>query len=380
LIKEFENVVVTQTFSKAFGLAGVRLGYIIANKKVIDNLNKVALPYCVNSLSIVAGTAALDDLDFVNNYVNEVKDNRKFLEKELKKLGIPVIPSGANFLTAYFGKYRKKIVSNLKEKNILVRDVSTYPLLEGYLRLGIGTKDDCDIVISVIKNTIGKKIILFDMDGVLVDVSRSYRFSIQKTVEFFTKEKIDLKEIQNLKEKGGFNDDWHLTEELILKRNIKNSKKEIIDKFQEFYLGDGGKKGLIENERWLLANHNLKKLYSKYKLGIVTGRPKYEALKILNKEKATKYFDVVITRDDLPKGKSKPDPYSINLALKKLGSHNAIYIGDSIDDLKAAKNAKIDFVGVIPRNIPTSKLRNSFEYLGADKIINDVNEIIDVIK
>ncbi|NLE04176.1 MAG: HAD hydrolase-like protein, partial [Crenarchaeota archaeon] len=150
--------------------------------------------------------------------------------------------------------------------------------------------------------------ILFDMDGVLVDVTDSYRKAIAQTVEFFTGEKATLKEIQNFKQKGGYNNDWDLTEVIIKNKGKILPKTELITKFQEYYLGTKEKKGLIENEQWLLSIEILQKLKDKYALGIITGRPRYEAYYVLKKFKTEKLFDVIIVMEDYPPEKAKPDP------------------------------------------------------------------------
>ena len=105
--------------------------------------------------------------------------------------------------------------------------------------------------------------ILFDMDGVLVDVSESYRKAIQETVKFFTGKSALLAEIQALKEKGGFNNDWDLTEAILLERGKVLPKAEIIRKFQEIYWGTDRKRGLIDNEKWLLPKEQLATLRKK---------------------------------------------------------------------------------------------------------------------
>jgi HAD superfamily hydrolase (TIGR01548 family) len=217
--------------------------------------------------------------------------------------------------------------------------------------------------------------ILFDLDGVLVDVSGSYRRAIQETVGFFTGKKAQLKEIQGLKEQGGYNNDWDLTERLIIGRDIFVPKAEIIKKFQEFYIGVEGKRGLIENEKWLLSREKLNELHKKHFLGIVTGRPREETLYILRKFVAENLFDIVVAMEDYPKEKAKPDPYPINLALQKLSKREAIYVGDSVDDIEAAKRAGIKPIGCIPPGVSATRLKELLLKHGAKKVLDSINEI-----
>jgi HAD superfamily hydrolase (TIGR01548 family) len=217
--------------------------------------------------------------------------------------------------------------------------------------------------------------VLFDMDGVLVDVSGSYRKAIQETVGFFTGKKAQLKEIQEFKEMGSYNNDWDLTEALIAGRGISVPKAEIIRKFQQLYLGVEGKTGLIENEKWLLSKEELNELRRKHCLGIVTGRPRDETLYVLRKFAVGNLFDVIVAMEDYPQEKAKPDPYPINLALQKLCKKEAVYVGDSVDDIEAAKRAGVKPIGCIPPGVSATRLKELLLKHGAKKVIDSINEI-----
>ncbi|MDP6648092.1 MAG: histidinol-phosphate transaminase [Candidatus Woesearchaeota archaeon] len=379
LIRKYENVIITRTFSKAYGLAGMRIGYIVANSKTMGFLEKAGSPYSINSLAVIAAEAALEDYRYMNDYVREVNENKSFVENELARLGIKTYSSEANFLIANFGNLCESIYERLKQKDILVRNRTKDQLLKNCLRIGIGTKKQCNQFIKTLKEILKEDVLLFDLDGVLVDVSNSYRLAIKETAEFFTKQKAVNDEIQKFKEQGGLNNDWDLTEAIISSRNVNVSKEEIIKKFQELYLGENKKNGFIDNETWLLPKKILQNLYRKYRLGIVTGRPKEEALYVLQKNGALEFFDVIITMQDYPEDKAKPNPFSINLALEKLGRKNAVYIGDSIDDMKAAQNAKIMAIGVMPPNISSYRLKQLMKANGAMKILNDITQIEQIL-
>ena len=222
---------------------------------------------------------------------------------------------------------------------------------------------------------------MFDIDGVLVDVSNSYRQAIAQTAEFFTKQKVLPEEIQELKQQTGYNNDWDLTEALIQKRGVRIPKEKIIDKFQELYLGANGKEGLIENEKWLLDKQILQDLSKRYLVGIVTGRPKEEAIIPLRKAGVEDYFKAIVAMEDCV-GKGKPNPFGILLCLEKLGAQenkNAYYIGDALDDIRAAKNAEITAIGCLPPRNRSEELRKMMGNLGAKKVIDEVNEITAVL-
>ncbi|MFH1642083.1 MAG: TIGR01548 family HAD-type hydrolase [Nanoarchaeota archaeon] len=214
------------------------------------------------------------------------------------------------------------------------------------------------------------KAVIFDMDGVLVDVSSSYRRTIIETVEFFINQKITDNDIQKLKDKGGYNNDWDLTKALIGKGIPKS---DIQSKFQEIYLGSKFD-GLIRNDRWLMEPKLLKQLRDKFRLGIVTGRPRPEAEYALRCSKTTGFFDVLITMDDYPE--QKPDPVLLERALKKLNCTEGYYIGDTIDDMQMAVNAGMIGIGITSAQY----LKTLFITNGAGFVIDNVNQITEVLK
>lgn len=229
------------------------------------------------------------------------------------------------------------------------------------------------------KNILHKRVLLFDMDGVLVDVSESYRKAVIETVKYFTDVHVTAGEIQTLKEKGGYNNDWDLSEALIIQYGMNIEKGKITAKFNCLYLGTEKTKGFIHNENWILSGDTLKRIYRDNILGIVTGRPRAEAEYVLGKNSAAQYFDVVITMEDCPEGRGKPDPYGINLALERLGKRKAIYFGDSIDDMKAARRAGIQVIGVLPPDSKSDELPAILRSNGAETILHDINDIEGVL-
>src|SRR3989338_14259 len=182
LIKKYGNLIVTQTFSKAFGLAGLRLGYIISSKNNIKNIQKALSPYSVNSVAVACAFAALEDQEHIKNYVKEVNESKKMLYKALDLLKIKYFKSDANFVLLSLGKNSAYFCKKLKEDGILVRDRSMDKLLNGCVRVTIGTKKQTAKLIGAMNKVMKDKamketkpLLIFDIDGVLVDVSISYR-------------------------------------------------------------------------------------------------------------------------------------------------------------------------------------------------------------
>jgi len=139
-LKRFPNLVVVRTFSKAYGLAGLRVGYGLMHPVLADILNRVRQPFNVNSLALVAATAALDDMEFVaRSYAENLKGLRQ-LGDGVAALGLDAIPSYGNFLTVRVGK-AADIYKRLLKRGVIVRPVAGYGLPE-HLRVSVGTAEE----------------------------------------------------------------------------------------------------------------------------------------------------------------------------------------------------------------------------------------------
>ena len=139
LVNDYDNLIVTRTFSKAFGLAGMRVGYAASNKSLTQILLRAKTPLSLNLLSERVAIAALKDTKFVKRTVQMVEKNRGPLSKGLKSLGFEVFPSDANFILVRSPISSEKLVSELAKKGILIRDFGKLRMLENCVRVTIGT-------------------------------------------------------------------------------------------------------------------------------------------------------------------------------------------------------------------------------------------------
>lgn len=141
LVGKVPNLIVARTFSKAFGLAGLRLGMLAASAEQMQWLRRVISPYSVNSLALACLPPALEDADYLNWYVAEVTEARGEFEAALDRNGVTRWPSSANFVLARIGAQHRKFVEEMRERNVLVRDRSSDPGCEGCVRITIGTRE-----------------------------------------------------------------------------------------------------------------------------------------------------------------------------------------------------------------------------------------------
>jgi histidinol-phosphate aminotransferase len=138
-IQRYKNLIVTRTFSKTAGLAGLRLGCIFTHQELAATMRKAQSPYPVNAAALVAAEAAMRDRKFIARTVSEVRRSYEIFQRGLSTLGVKYFPSAGNFVLANFGSRAKKIVAVLNRKGILVRDRSSDFSGEGYVRITLGT-------------------------------------------------------------------------------------------------------------------------------------------------------------------------------------------------------------------------------------------------
>jgi histidinol-phosphate aminotransferase len=139
-IRRYPNLVVVRTFSKAAGLAGLRIGCLLANRSLVAMIRKTQAPFTVNSLAMIAAKAAIRDSAYLRRYVREVRLARQELSRALARLEIKTFPSGANFLLADFGRRAPALLRALKRRGILLRDRTADFGRPGYARITVGTR------------------------------------------------------------------------------------------------------------------------------------------------------------------------------------------------------------------------------------------------
>ncbi|MES0873510.1 histidinol-phosphate transaminase [Sinimarinibacterium thermocellulolyticum] len=142
-LDRYPNLVVFRTFSKAYGLASLRVGYSLSSPELADLLNRVRQPFNNNSLALLAAEVALDDQDFVRASVELNTAERERLTQALLGMGLNVLPSQANFLAIDFGRDAKPLHQGLLERGVIVRPLASYALPQ-FLRVSIGTRAEND--------------------------------------------------------------------------------------------------------------------------------------------------------------------------------------------------------------------------------------------
>jgi HAD superfamily hydrolase (TIGR01548 family) len=216
-------------------------------------------------------------------------------------------------------------------------------------------------------------VIVFDMDGVLVEVTQSYREAIRETVRYFSGEDVSHDTIQDFKNAGGWNNDWQLSHRLIgdLGKNVEYSA--VVDRFNLIFFGTNGD-GLIRKEQWMPKDGLLEGLAKRTALAIFTGRVKWEADATLGRYASQIHFNPLVTDECV--SNPKPAPDGLEIIQQQYPGKHIWYLGDTVDDARSAQAAQVPFIGVsTPHNPRHEEIARSLRDLGAFAVLADINEL-----
>lgn len=152
LLNQLPNLIVLRTFSKAMAMAGLRVGYFLSSPELTREVHKATLPYNLNLFSATAAEVACEKYELIQPTVDRIIRERERLFEQLQAIeGMAVVPSQANFMLAKTPMKPKAIFEELLSRDILVRDVSKYPMLSDYVRISVGTPEENDKLIAALK-------------------------------------------------------------------------------------------------------------------------------------------------------------------------------------------------------------------------------------
>jgi histidinol-phosphate aminotransferase len=364
------RMVVVRTLSKAWGLAGLRVGYAAGAPDVIGWMRRAGGPFAVASTSLALAEAALrDDGARRDAVVRSTLDARARVSALLGELGVRPLPSEANFVTVA-GPRARWVADALAGQGIATRFFDTEP---NRVRITMPVNAPVrERLERALRQALAPDAILFDLDGVLADVSGSFRVAIIETAKTFGVN-VTPEDVRARKAQGRANDDWSVTAELIAARGVTASLADVTSAFQRIYEGASGMPGLRDTERLTVPRAWLEALAARYPLAIVTGRPRRDATWFLERVGIADLFRAVITRDDAP---LKPDPAPVAAACRALGAERAWMIGDTPDDVVAARGAGVLPIGMVPPgDADGAATAASLERAGAGRVLATLTEL-----
>lgn len=371
------NAIVFRTLSKAWGLAGLRVGYALGPAELIGWLRSAGNPYAVSAASIlVACREFSQNRESMRAFVAQIRSERTALHALLTALHVDALPSQGNFVfcrTPRAGWLR----DGLAGIGIGVRVWPGHPELDGTCRITCpGDAADLGRLSAGISATLAPEAILFDMDGVLADVSGSYRRAIIETAKSFGVA-VEPAAIAEAKARGNANNDWVLTRDLMAQRGVEQSLEAVTERFESLYQGTAETPGLRLTERLVGGRPLLKRLSERVRLGVVTGRPRRDARRFLEEHGISDLFEVVVCMED---GPPKPSPHVVRAALSGLGVEHAWMIGDTPDDIRAARAAGVVPLGIVaPGESDKAAVTTSLFATGAARVLETLDALEELL-
>jgi len=208
------------------------------------------------------------------------------------------------------------------------------------------------------------KILIFDVDGVLVDVRRSYWLSAIETMRFLTGKRVSWSELHKWKSKPGNNDDWNLVSNWATALGRPTTYEQARVAFQQFYWGQNGQPGNVCKEKLVVTPRQIERWARRFELNLFTGRTRQEFSYSFDHWPASRHFSTVITMDDVKR--KKPHPDGLLKILGRRDPASALYVGDNIDDALAARDARVPFMAILPSGTFEYRKRAArFRELGA---------------
>lgn len=369
------SAVIVRTFSKLFGLAGLRVGYAVGDARVIRAMRAAGSPYPVAGPSLRVAERALEAADERLRVVRpRIRNEREELASVLRALGAQAQPSEGNFVLGQFADagWVWRALGGL--------GIATRRFVASELRDALRITCPCDEagldrLVRGLQAAVRPEGILLDMDGVLADVSGSYRRAIVLTAKSFGVE-VTPEQICAFKARGNANNDWAVTQGLLREAGVEVDLAEVTRRFEELYLGARGRAGLRESERLIPSRRILEQLEARIPLGIVTGRPRRDARWFLERFDISHLFRTVVCMEDAP---IKPNPAPVRLAIGHMNIRAAWMVGDTNDDVVAARGAGVVPIGFLPPGANTDTLTLALERAGAARVLTSFDALLEML-
>ncbi|HWL49764.1 MAG TPA: HAD hydrolase-like protein, partial [Acidimicrobiia bacterium] len=309
----------------------------------------------------------------LTSFVDEVRRERVVLTGDLIGLGARPLPSQGNFVLTECDD-AAWVISAAASLGIALRRFPSRPGLESAVRITVpGDADDFDRLVATLGSVLDPQAVIFDLDGVLADVSGSQVLAVVETARTFGVE-VQPSDIEATKADGNSNDDWELTRRLCLERGVDVTIEAVTERFESLYQGTATSPGLKVAETALVDQATWRDWAAKRPLAVVTGRPRSDAVEFLERFGLMEGLAALVTRDDAP---LKPDSGPVVKALEIMGVTRAWMLGDTPDDLTAARGAGVVPIGVIASGDNPEGARERLRY--AARILDKTTDLEEML-
>lgn len=222
--------------------------------------------------------------------------------------------------------------------------------------------------------------LIFDMDGVIVDTRQSYCKLLVDCYKHFSDKEISYDaDVIPIKRLGGYNNDWDILDLLFKQNGFKVDYKDIMQFYKERYCNENFE-GYINIEEPIINKNYFADLSEKYNLTIFTGRYEHEAKHTLKRFGIIDYFSKIVGFESVGEGFQKPNPKGVNLIKSEITSDRIYYMGDTVDDMIAAKSAGVIGIGCLPPQDKSQTLIDRLKAEGAYAVLNSTVDLKEFLE
>jgi histidinol-phosphate aminotransferase len=365
------NVVVVRTFSKAWGLAGLRVGYAVGPEALIGWLRVCGAPYAVSGPSLAMVLARLDlPTGDLHSYLKVVGQERAALNALLTAQGAQVVEGQGNFAFAQVpdALWLRDACAGL---GIGVRAWPNKPALQSAVRITCpGDPQAMTRVRHAVHTALAPEALLLDMDGVIADVRQSYRQAILHTTAHYGLP-LTPEDVVRAKSGGNANNDWVLVQRMLAEAGIEVDLEAVTDTYETAYNG-----GLWQNDTLIHPRSYFEALAKKTRIAVVTGRPHRDADRFLAQFGFEGVFETIVCMEDAT---MKPNPAPVRLAMERLGITRAWMVGDTPDDISAARGAGVIPIGIVAPGEHRAMVGPPMIRAGAARVVHTLDEIVALL-
>ena len=369
------NTLVLRTVSKAWGLAGLRVGYVLGEQAWIQRLRGIGAPYAVSSLSLSLAEVTLRTAQAsIDGFVGRIREERELLAETLNRLGLRARPSQGNFIYAETEKplWMRDALAGM---GIAIRAFPNRVGLSQAIRITCpGDEAAFERLLEALNVVCMPEALCLDIDGVLCDVRESYWTAIERTAASFGV-CVERSDIERIKARGHANNDWVVTQQLCAEASVSVSLSVVTQRFESMMQGTDSEPGLWTKEKSLVTPTELDRIAQGKPLAAVTGRPRKDAVRFLTRAGLLDRFDTLVCLEDAP---MKPDPAPIRNALTELGVSRAWMVGDTPDDIQSARDAGVLPIGVVAPGVPGASCSATLVQAGAARVFRAVGDVAEV--
>ncbi|MGH9381253.1 MAG: aminotransferase class I/II-fold pyridoxal phosphate-dependent enzyme [Thermoanaerobaculia bacterium] len=363
------GALVVRTLSKAWGLAGLRVGYVLGSPERIESLRAAGGPYSVAAFSLTLAAAWLHEGESaVATAVARVREERRELACRLRGAGLEVPESQASFVLAR-GRSAAWLGDALAGLGIAVRRIDD-PSGPGAVRLTCPGGEAQHRLLAGLDAALEPQALLLDLDGVIADVRESYDRAILATAAQ-RGVTATLEDVDRVRNAGHANDDLEVTRRLLAASGVQVSAEETEQRFTGLL-----EQGLWRYERPRVSPQRLTEWARRMLLGVVTGRPRREALRFLERCGLAPAVSALVCREDAP---LKPDPAPVRQALAALRVERAWMVGDTPDDMTAARGAGVVPIGVVPPGADRVACERALLSAGAARVLGHPEDLEELL-